>query len=48
MPYKVRKFGDLPGGHTVKNPPCNAGTWIPFLVGELRSHKVHGMAKTIN
>ena len=30
--------GDSPGGPVVKNPPCNVGTQVRSLVGELGSH----------
>ena len=33
---------EFPGGPVVKNPPCNAGTWVQSLVGELRSHMLWG------
>ena len=38
--YKERAMHlrDLLGGPLVKNPPCNAGVKVQFLVRDLRSH----------
>ena len=33
---------DFPGGPVVRNLPCNAGMWVQFLAGELRSHVLWG------
>ena len=33
---------DFPGGPVVKNPPSKEGTWVPFLVRELRPHMPRG------
>ena len=35
---KWSEFGDLPGGPVVKSVPAKAGTQVPPLVQELRSH----------
>ena len=37
-------FQDFPGGPVVETLPCKAGTRVPFLVGELRSH-IHKATK---
>ena len=37
-------FQDFPGGPVVETLPCKAGTRVPFLVGELRSH-IHRATK---
>ena len=35
-------FRGFPAGPVVKNPPCNAGTWVRSLVGELKSDVASG------
>ena len=33
--------GDFPGGLVVKTSPFNAGVWVHYLIGVLRSHMPH-------
>ena len=33
--------GDFPGGLVVKTSPFNAGMWVQYLTGVLRSHMSH-------
>ena len=43
----VKKKGErgFPGGTVVKNPPANAGTWVPALVWE--DPTCHGATKPV-
>ena len=47
MKYSVKTAKrEFPDGPVVKTPRFHCrGAWVPFLVGELRSHKLRGMAK---
>ena len=38
-------FGDFPGSPVVKTTLPTQGPWVQSLVGELRSHMPHSMAK---
>ena len=42
MQNQDKNSRDLPGGPVVKNPPCNSGMQVWFLVEELRSHMPQG------
>ena len=33
---------EFPGGPVVKNLPCNAGRWVRYLAGKLRSRLLQG------
>ena len=39
---KWRESGDLSGGPVVESVPAEAGTQVPSLVQELRSHMLQG------
>ena len=42
---RERERGEFPGGPVVKAELPLQGTWVQFLVSELRSHMLCGMAK---
>ena len=42
---RERERGEFPGGPVVKAELPLPGTWVQFLVSELRSHMLCGMAK---
>ena len=42
---KKRVFGDFPGGAVVNTALPLLGALVQSLVGELRSHKLHGEAQ---
>lgn len=37
--------GDIPGGPVVESLLPMQRAWVPFLIGELRPHMAHGVAK---
>ena len=40
--------GEIPGGSGFRIRAFTAMVWIPFLVGKLRSHNLHSVAKIKN
>ena len=39
---KSNELGDFPDGPVLEDLPCNAGTQVQLLMGELRSHMPQG------
>lgn len=44
---KIMGLWDFPRGPTIRLLSSNAGTWVPSLVGILRSHKPQSAAKNL-
>ena len=41
-------MGDFPGSPVVRTLHFHTGAWVQSLIGELRSHKLFGVAKPTN